>query len=200
MFMHILFTFRWRHHPLGWEVDEKWTSWLFPDAWSEYRSCFTHTSFVRLVRRKWSCSLIIRTTTTIPWEQARNQLGTTGGAKSFPRGAQNLWTMSNILKLCPTHFSGGGAKNFLGGLRSPCAPLVTGLPGSRPNEPILWLEVFLSSRLLIEYLEPLIDFPVFLVPNFGPKFRKLISDISEKCLANSGNILDFLAYLWNQKR
>jgi len=43
--------------------------------------------------------------------QARNQLGTSGGAKSFPRGTQIFWTMSNIFKLCVIHFSRGG-KNF----------------------------------------------------------------------------------------
>jgi len=55
--------------------------------------------------------------------QARNQLGTPGGAKSFLRGAQFFWTMSNSFKLYQTHFS-RGAKNFLG-RASP--PLVTGL-------------------------------------------------------------------------
>jgi len=29
-------------------------------------------------------------------QQARNQLGTPGGAKRFLRGAQIFWTMSNI--------------------------------------------------------------------------------------------------------
>jgi len=43
--------------------------------------------------------------------QARNQLGTPEGAKSFLRWAQNFWTMSNSCKRCPTHFSRGGA-NF----------------------------------------------------------------------------------------
>jgi len=42
----------------------KWTLWLFVGAWSECKSCFTPTGSVRLVRRKWSCSLTIRTTTT----------------------------------------------------------------------------------------------------------------------------------------
>jgi len=57
-------------------------------------------------------------------DQARKQLETPGGAKSFPRGAP-------IFKLCPIvlidvqHIFPGGAKNFIGG--SP--PLVTGLPG-----------------------------------------------------------------------
>jgi len=40
--------------------------------------------------------------------QARNQLGTPGGAKSFLRGAK-------IFKLCPTHFS-RGAKILVTGL------------------------------------------------------------------------------------
>ena len=40
--------------------------------------------------------------------QARNQLGTPGGAKSFLKGAQIFWTMSNSFKRCPTHFSRGG--------------------------------------------------------------------------------------------
>jgi len=44
-------------------------------------------------------------------KQARNQIGTPGGAKSFLRGAQIFGTMSNIFKLCPTHFTRGG-ENF----------------------------------------------------------------------------------------
>ena len=36
-------------------------------------------------------------------------------AKSFPRGAQNCWTMSNSFKLYPAHFS-RGEKKFVGGL------------------------------------------------------------------------------------
>jgi len=41
------------------------------------------------------------------FHQARNQLGTPGGAKSFPSGAKIFWTMSNIFKMCPTHSSRG---------------------------------------------------------------------------------------------
>jgi len=61
-------------------------------------------------------------------DQARNQLGTPGGAKSFPRGAQLFLTMSNNFKLCSTHFSRGD-KKILGGLwvSSPLRPVVTGL-------------------------------------------------------------------------
>jgi len=39
--------------------------------------------------------------------QARNQLGIPGGAKSFLRGGQIFWIVSNSFKLCPTHFSRG---------------------------------------------------------------------------------------------
>jgi len=62
--------------------------------------------------------------------QARNQLGTPGGAKSFSRGP-------NFFKLCPivlnysmsnTFFQGGILQ---GRLRPSCAPLVTGLNGSK---------------------------------------------------------------------
>jgi len=53
------------------------------------------------------------------YQQARNQLGTPGGAKSFLRGAYIFWTMAYVFKLCPTHFSRGAS--------SPWTPLVTGL-------------------------------------------------------------------------
>jgi len=49
--------------------------------------------------------------------QTRNQLGTPGGAKSFPRGTQIFSTMSNIFKLCPTHLSRG--KHFSRGASPP---------------------------------------------------------------------------------
>jgi len=55
--------------------------------------------------------------------QARNQPGTPGGAKSFLRGAQIFWTVSNSFKLCPTNFS-RGVENFS---RRASPPLVTGL-------------------------------------------------------------------------
>jgi len=63
------------------------------------------------------CSWILPLNT---WTQARNQLGTTVGVKSFLRGAQIFWTVSKNFRLCPTSFV-GGAKIFLGGLRSPWA-------------------------------------------------------------------------------
>ena len=39
--------------------------------------------------------------------QARNQLGTPRGEKSFLRGAQTFYTMSKRFELCPEHFSRG---------------------------------------------------------------------------------------------
>jgi len=51
-------------------------------------------------------------------KQARNQLGTPPGAKSFLRGTQIFWTTSSSSKLYPTHFSRGG-KFFLGGASPP---------------------------------------------------------------------------------
>ena len=76
-----------------------------------------------------------KTTVETDYKQARNQLGTPGGAKSFPRGAKSFWTMSNVFKLCPKHFSRGGEK-FLGRasspLRPPCASPGYG-PDHKPN-------------------------------------------------------------------
>jgi len=45
--------------------------------------------------------------------QARNQLGTPEGAKSFLRRAQMFQTLSNSFKLCSTHFSTAGEKCWL---------------------------------------------------------------------------------------
>ena len=55
--------------------------------------------------------------------QVRNQLRTPGGAKSFLRGAQIFWTVSNSFKLCPTNFSREGEYFSRGAF----SPLVTGL-------------------------------------------------------------------------
>jgi len=52
-------------------------------------------------------------------KQARNQLGTPGGAKSFLRGAHIFCTMSDIFKLYPTNFSRGGEKFSRGRLYGP---------------------------------------------------------------------------------
>jgi len=51
-------------------------------------------------------------------DQARNQLGTPRGAKSFLRGAQIFYTMSIGLNYVQNIFP-PGAKNFLGGSAPP---------------------------------------------------------------------------------
>jgi len=51
-------------------------------------------------------------------QQDRKQLGTPGRAKSFLRGAQMFWTMSNGFKICSAHFSRGGKKFFASWLRA----------------------------------------------------------------------------------
>ena len=48
-------------------------------------------------------------------KQARNQLGTPGGAKSFLRGAHIFCTMSDIFKLYPTRFFRVGGNFSRGG-------------------------------------------------------------------------------------
>jgi len=55
-------------------------------------------------------------------QQALNHFGTQGGAKNFLRGVPIFLTMTNNFKLCPTHFSRGGAKNFVGGIYPPASP------------------------------------------------------------------------------
>jgi len=56
--------------------------------------------------------------------QARNQLGTSRGAKSFLIGAKHFLTMSNSFKFCPIYFFRRGEKFSKEGF-SPPAPLVT---------------------------------------------------------------------------
>jgi len=58
--------------------------------------------------------------------QARIQLGTPGGKKSFLRGGYFFKTMSNSLKIRPTHFSCGD-KNFSRGGFAPSWLRVCGL-------------------------------------------------------------------------
>jgi len=53
----------WRNS--NYRTYRKWALCLFSDAWSKCRSCFTSTSSVRLVGKKWFCSLIICMMTTM---------------------------------------------------------------------------------------------------------------------------------------
>ena len=94
-------------------TDTKYQSWvshvqmqctiaLVNDAQTEGKVSVTHKSSLPRNNRKTYYHTFAASTELA---QARNQLGTLGGAKSFPKGAQNFWTMSNIFKLCPTYFS-----------------------------------------------------------------------------------------------
>ena len=86
---------------------------------------YKDSRFLRLWRNNYSYDLslvgyvrvLLRSIPNFPFclffysvNQARNQLGTPGGAKSFLREAQIFWTMSNTFKLYPTHFSREGEK------------------------------------------------------------------------------------------
>jgi len=64
--------------------------------------------------------------------QARNQLGSPGGAKSFLRGAQIFRTMSNNFNRCPIHFTRKG-KKFSRGASQPLGPPYYG-PGPTTQE------------------------------------------------------------------
>ena len=92
--------------------------------------------------------------------QARNQLGTPGLAKSFPRGAQIFQTMSNSFQLCLTDFSRGGAKRFC-----------------RWASPPLWLRVcrvpqfaYLSIGIFLHPCESHLHSILYLGPEFEFEF------------------------------
>ena len=82
--------------------------------WNNRKHCYHYQACVVEVGR----SLVLSS------RQARNQLWTPGGAKSFLRGAKIFGTMSNIFKLRPTHFSKGDKKFSRGGF---APPMVTDL-------------------------------------------------------------------------
>jgi len=105
--------------------------------------------------------------------QARNQPGTPGGAKSFLRGAQILWTISNSFKLCPIHFSRGSKKCFRD-LRPPCAPFVTGLLHDIALCSLLgWLDrALLNLFLLVWFPTPMPHAHT----NTPPKMLKLLCE------------------------
>ena len=91
--------------------------WIIPQKISESLSC-DKLSSPPVVED--SASAIL----DVSGDQAGNQLGKPGVAKSFLRGAKIFQTMSSSFQLCPTDFS-WGEKSFAGGDPS-CAPLVPG--------------------------------------------------------------------------
>jgi len=63
-------------------------------------------------------------------------------------------------------------------------------------EPILWLKVFLDSRLQYEFSEGLMDFLAFLVQTLWQNKQKLIREISGNYSAYSSMNWGLLAITW----
>jgi len=82
-----------------------------------------------------NCDVVVET-------QARNQLMTPGGAKSFLKGAQIFLTVSNSFRLCPTLFSRGGEK-FSRGDSRPLRP-----PNYGPVETSLYITFLIREKSL----------------------------------------------------
>jgi len=92
--------------------------------WTRRYSCLADTRpSARVLKCSW---LSLIRLTTLSHIQARNQLGTPGGAEFCEKGTVFL-NHVQYFKLRPTHFSRGGEKNFRGEV-----PLVTVLATSRP--------------------------------------------------------------------
>jgi len=64
----------------------------------------------------------------------------------------------------------------------------TSYPGSRTIHQILWLKVFLDSRLQYASLEDLMDFLAFLVQTLGQNKQKIIRGIPTISLGNPHKI------------
>ena len=66
-------------------------------------------------------ALISAKVTNVGYVQAHDQLGSPGGANSFPRGAQIFGLYFLFLNFVQHIFPGGG-QEFSRGLRPPCSP------------------------------------------------------------------------------
>jgi len=86
----------WRSLSKHWKM---WLSWRY----FSYTFCFAIWWGLQLPPNRFLVS-------PVRCKQARYQLETLGGAKSFLRGAQIFQTMSNGFKLRPTYFSRWGEK------------------------------------------------------------------------------------------
>jgi len=73
---------------------------------------------------------------------------------------------------------------------------MTSYPGSRTIHQILWVKVFLDSRLQYESLEGLMDFLTFLVQKLRQSKQKLIRGISTNSLENPYKIRGLSAITW----
>jgi len=73
---------------------------------------------------------------------------------------------------------------------------MTSYPGSRTIHQILWLKVFLDSRLQHASLEGLMDFLGFLVQTLGQNKQKMIRGIPTMSLGNLHKIWGLSAITW----
>jgi len=74
--------------------------------------------------------------------------------------------------------------------------MMTSYSGSRTIYHILWLKVFLDSKLQYESLEGLIDFLVFLVQKLWQNKQKIIRGIPTNSLGNPYKIRGLSAITW----
>ena len=74
--------------------------------------------------------------------------------------------------------------------------MMTSYPGSQTIHQILWLKVFLDSRLQYESLEGLMDFPAFLVQKLRQNKQKIIRGIPTNSLGNPYKIRGLSALTW----
>jgi len=73
---------------------------------------------------------------------------------------------------------------------------MTSYPGSRTIHQILWLKVFLDSRLQYESSEGLMDFLAFLVQKLWQNKQKIIREIPTNSLGNPYKIRGLSAITW----
>jgi len=76
---------------------------------------------------------------------------------------------------------------------------MTSYPGSRTIHQILWLKVFLDSKLQYESLQGLMDFLAFLVQMLWQNKKKIIKRIPTNSLGNPYKIRDLSAIIGDQK-
>jgi len=74
--------------------------------------------------------------------------------------------------------------------------MMTSHPGSRTIYQILWLKVFLDSRLQCESLEGLMGFLAFLVQKLWQSKQKIIRGIPTNFLGNPYRIMGLSAITW----
>ena len=81
----------------------------------------------------------------VKFHQVHNQLGTPGGAKSFPREVRTFWTVTSNFKRCPIHFSRGGKPPLS---RPGCGPKFQKRPITFPLT-IIWGDCIAMSSFIV---------------------------------------------------